>query len=167
MRVCGDTVEHLDDVVRRGRGRLFEGRGQTEDRPGRRRAHCLVRVFARELGRPPDIGDLGGLLAGECLLQTANDLREDHATVPTRAHQCAIRGGCAHFVDRRLGLARVLHRGTHRVEHVCAGVAVGDGIHVERVYLVRTRLKTRRRGLKRAQQRSAIELPNDGRDCNI
>ena len=98
---------------------------------------------------------------------TADDLRKDHAAVSARAHERAVRRRGADLVERWLRLARVLHRGTHRVEHVCAGVAVGDGIHVERVYLVRTRLKTRRRGLKRAQQRSAIELPNDGRDCNI
>jgi hypothetical protein len=53
------------------------------------------------------------------------------------------------------------------MEHVRARVTVRNGIDVERVDLVRTRLKTRRRGLKRAQERSAIELPNDGRDCNI
>ncbi len=131
------------------------------------RAHRLVRVLACQLGRSPHIGDAGGLLAGERFLQTADDLRKDHAAVSARAHQRTVGRGRAHLIDRRLRIARAFHGGAHGVKHVRAGVAVRNGIDVERVHLVRTRLKTRRRGLKRAQERGAIELPNDGRDCNI
>jgi len=116
-----------------GGGGLLERRGETEDRAGRRSADRLVRVFPRELGRAPHFGDAGGLLSRERFLQTADDLREDHAAVSARAHQGAVRRRGAHLVDLRLGLARVLYRGAHGVKHVRAGIAVGDGVDVEPV----------------------------------
>jgi hypothetical protein len=53
------------------------------------------------------------------------------------------------------------------MEHVRARIAIGHGIDVECVDLIHTRLEARRRRLERTPQRSAVELRNDARDCNI
>src|SRR2546428_790150 len=80
---------------------------------------------------------------------------------PRRANRRPQGGGRARFGARRPGRGGVLPGGRHGGEFVRAGAAGGRGIAVGRFSFVRPRLKTRRRGLKRAQQRSAIELPND------
>ena len=53
------------------------------------------------------------------------------------------------------------------MEHVRAGVTVGDGIHVERVHLIGSALKTVGGGLEDAQQSRAVALRRDARDSTI
>ena len=69
-----------------------------------------------------------------------------------------MRGGRAHRGEGALPGARFLQSRAHRVKHVRARVAVGNGIDIQRVDLVDVRLEASGRGLERTQHRRSVEL---------
>ncbi len=97
------------------------------------------------------------MLAGEALGEAAEDLREDDARVAAGAHEGAEadRGGDAVRLLPADALT-LLEGGADGGEHVRAGVAVRDGVDVERVELVDVRLDRRDRGAERAQEALAV-----------
>jgi hypothetical protein len=87
--------------------------------------------------------------AGELLGSAAHDLGEDHAAVAARSQQRSTSDGlhdlvAADVVDHlTVEAIELLHHGAQRVRHVVAGVAVGDGEHVEVVDLLAACLQLR------------------------
>ena len=162
-----DAAEHRREIARVvGRGVLDGGR-DGQDRARRRRAHGIVRMAPSEVERSAKLAVAEIIGARESVLQTADDLREDHAAVAARAHERAVCRRRAHRGEGRLGRARVLQRRVDGVDHVRSGVPVRDRIHVERVHLVDRALETIGGGFKDAQQSRAVTLRRDARDSTI
>src|SRR5438045_2710479 len=93
-------------------------------------------VPGRGLGRAAQLGHPGVRLSGKRVLHPADDLRQDHAAVASCAHERAMRGGRAHRGEGALPGARFLQSRAHRVKHVRARVAIGQGVYVQRFTLL-------------------------------
>jgi len=61
----------------------------------------------------------------------------------------------------------MLESGLHRVEHVRAGVAIGDRVDVERVDLFDVGFEPRRRGFERGKERRGVTACYDGRTLPV
>ena len=114
-----------------------------EHRPLGGVAHGLIGGIggARERRRDQHRVDELPRAAGELLGRPADDLAEDHAGVPARAHQRRAGDGVHELVAvgrDRLAVEPVelLHHGLHRQRHVVPRVAVGDREDVEVVDLL-------------------------------
>ena len=117
-----------------------------EDRALRRRAHGAVGAIGRARHRRPDQHRVDQLARArdQLLGGAADELGEDHAGVAAGAEQR--RAGdrvddllAADLVERSLVLGEPVELVEHRAQgqrHVVAGVAVGDGEHVEVVDLL-------------------------------
>ncbi len=103
-----------------------------QHRPLDRLPHRAIRGIARRAERARHDRGVDLAVGAERLGRAAHDLREDHARVPARAHQ----GRPGHFLHqpgpivRRRAVELVDDRPC-RQRQVRAGVAVGNGIHVE------------------------------------
>jgi hypothetical protein len=120
-------------------------------------------VFA---AKPERLLDVDPVVGGR-VLDPPDDLAEQHAAVAARTHQGAVRGAGEDGGRLWFGLAGVLERGLHRVEHVRARVAVGDRVDVERVDLVDVGFEPRRRGFERGKERRGVTACYDGRTLPV
>ena len=130
-----------------------------EDRALRRLAHRAVRLLGRACHRRADqdrVDQLAGA-ARQLLGGAADQLREDHAGVSSRAEERRAGDGsddlvAADLVDRALlrggrEAVQLLHDRAQRERHVVARVAVGDREDVQLVDLVAARLELGERTL--------------------
>ncbi len=95
---------------------------------------------------------------GQLLGRPAHDLGQDHAAVAAGAQQ----GGAGHGADQLLAAdlvdhlavegVQLLEHGAHGHGHVVAGVAVGDGEHVQVVHLAPAALQLVQRGRHHAAE---------------
>ncbi len=127
-----------------------------EDRSLRRVAHRGIGAVGGAGERSADqrrVDQLAGT-ADELLGGAADQLREDHATVAARPEQRGTRDRvddlvAADLVDRAIPVSaeavELVDDRAEREHHVVAGVAVGDGEHVEVVDLLAARLEVRQR----------------------
>ena len=112
-------------------------------------------------------GELEGLLHVDALgipgvLHPADHLTEEDAAVATSSHERSVGRAGEDRGRLVLGLAGMLDRAAHRVEHVRAGVAIRDGVHVERVHFVDVGFEPRGRGIERGEQRRCVTACYDG-----
>ena len=76
-------------------------------------------------------------LSAQALGHATEDLRGDDARVAPRAHERPEADGLCDPVGRRIGYGVGFGQcGLDGGEHVAAGIAIGHGVHVERVDLV-------------------------------
>ena len=146
-RTLHRSVAFLDDGLERlvdGElllARVLDGGGHVlhhrEDRALDRLAHRLESDLDRAGERRIDrrSGNLLGLRAA--LAQTAENLRGDDAGVPARAHESARGDGATDLGYARVRgkLRNVVDDRLQRERHVRAGIAIGNGEHVQAINL--------------------------------
>ncbi len=124
----GRDSRGLGHVACHGQDRALDRLGNSSEG---RRATLAQRL--RQLGATDRIRLVDGLP------EATEDLRQDHAAVAARAHQCAEAQRRGHARNRPLGLGHPLglvYRRLDRGQHVRARIPVGDRKDVERVHLV-------------------------------
>ncbi len=160
----------LGGVERRGQDRLdvVVALRRDDRRVGRladdRQDRALDRLGDRAVGRlralRQGVGEVEAVepaLAAETLGHAAEDLARDHPGVAAGAHQRPEADRRRDPFGRLTGDAlRLVERGLDRRQHVRAGVAVGDGIDVERVDLVDVGLEVGDRRPEGAEQSVAV-----------
>jgi hypothetical protein len=126
--VVDQLGEHVAERGARRRkllGALRERARHGEDRPLLRLPHGRVTHLASCAERAGQGGHVDPRRVREALGGAADELREDDAGVPPRAHERSSHGVAG------LVLLERGHDGAHRLGHVRPGVPVGDGIDVE------------------------------------
>ena len=128
-----------------------------EDRAFDRRRNRLVRQIAALRQRVRELRAADVVAASEGFLRAGEDLRQDHTGVAARTHERSVRRGRGAVRAPRIGATCRDDGGADRVQHVRAGVAVGDGIHVEAIDVIDLRREASFARLERAQQRFSVK----------